>query len=117
MESPDAGAEGAATVDEADAEDDEAGVAAAAAWLDDLVPRSLAQLNLRPQLPFLDFVPVVAGAAAAVDVAADPFVLCLLLLLPFAWLAHGELRQHLQVRDFLPADVSELSSVAAVDIG
>lgn len=38
--------------------EDEGVAAAAAAWLD-LEPRSLAQLNLRPQLPFLDLVPVV----------------------------------------------------------
>lgn len=38
--------------------DDEGVAAAAAAWLD-LEPRSLAQLNLRPQFPFLDLVPLV----------------------------------------------------------
>lgn len=44
-------------------------------------------------------------------------VLELVLPLLFAWLAQLELRQHLQPRDFLPDDVSELSSVDAVDIG
>lgn len=81
---------------------------AAAAWLD-LEPRSLAQLNLRPQLPFLDLVPGV--------VDDDEFVPELPLpLLLFAWLAQLELRQHLHTRDFLPDDVSELSSVAAIDV-
>lgn len=37
------------------------------------------------------------------------------LLLLLAWLAQGELRQHLHTRDFLPDDVSELSSVAVVE--
>lgn len=32
-----------------------------------------------------------------------------------AWLAQVDLRQHLQTRDFFPDDVSELSSVAAVE--
>lgn len=88
--------------------DDEGVAVAAAAWLD-LEPRSLAQLNLRPQLPFLDLVPGV--------VDDDEFVPELPLpLLLFAWLAQLELRQHLHTRDFLPEDVSELSSVAAVDV-
>lgn len=55
--------------------DDEGVAAAAAAWLD-LEPRSLAQLNLRPQLPFLDLVPVVV-----VDEFVPELPLPLLLLL------------------------------------
>lgn len=86
---------------------------AAAAWLD-LEPRSLAQLNLRPQLPFLDFVPVVVDDEDVGEELELPLPLMLLLLL--AWLAQLELRQHLHTRDFLPDDVSELSSVAAVDV-
>lgn len=88
--------------------DDEGVAAAAAAWLD-LEPRSLAQLNLRPQLPFLDLLPGVVD-----DDEFEPELPLPLLL--FAWLAQLELRQHLHTRDFLPDDVSELSSVAAVDV-
>lgn len=88
--------------------DDEGVAAAAAAWLD-LEPRSLAQLNLRPQLPFLDLLPGVVD-----DDEFEPELPLPLLL--FAWLAQLELRQHLHTRDFLPDDVSELRSVAAVDV-
>lgn len=70
----------------------------------------MAQLNLRPQLPFLDLVPVVD------DEFVPELPLPLLLLLLFACLAQLELRQHLHTRDFLPDDVSELSSVAAVEV-
>lgn len=75
----------------------------AATWLD-LFPRSLAQLNLSPQFPFLDFPPPPLLA----PLPPDPD-------LP-VWLLQVALRQHLQERDFLPADVSELSSVDAADI-
>lgn len=94
--------------------DGEGVAVAAAAWLD-LEPRSLAQLNLRPQLPFLDFVPDVVDDDEFVPELPLPLLLHSLLLL-FAWLAQLELRQHLHTRDFLPDDVSELSSVAAVDV-
>lgn len=80
----------------------------------DLVPRSLAQLNLRPQLPFFDLVPVGVDEGFVPLLLLEP-ALPLLLLLLLAWLAQGELRQHLHTRDFLPDDVSELSSVAAVE--
>lgn len=73
----------------------------------------MAQLNLRPQLPFFDLAPV------GVE---EGFVLLLLLLLVpehalpllfllLAWLAQFGLRQHLQTRDFLPDGVRALNSV------
>lgn len=60
--------------------DDEGVAAAAAAWLD-LEPRSLAQLNLRPQLPFLDLVPVAVDDNEFVPELPLPLLLLLLLLL------------------------------------
>lgn len=60
--------------------DDDGMAAVAAAWLD-LEPRSLAQLNLRPQLPFFDLVPVVDGDNEFVPELPLPLLLLLLLLL------------------------------------
>lgn len=57
--------------------DDDGMAAVAAAWLD-LEPRSLAQLNLRPQLPFFDLVPVVDGDNEFVPELPLPLLLLLL---------------------------------------
>lgn len=66
-------------------------------------------------MPFFDLVPVGVDDGFVPLLLLEPALPLLLLLLLLAWLAQGELRQHLHTRDFLPDDVSELSSVAAVE--
>lgn len=71
----------------------------------------MAQLNLRPQLPFFDLAPVGVEEGFVLLLLLVPEHALPLLFLLLAWLAQLGLRQHLQTRDFLPDGVRALNSV------